>query len=393
MLVMKGFPMMPRLLNHLGRTVLHLGLAIASLAYGRASAEDAVLLASTVPGYMPGMVVAYADRLSLPEGATATLLFQSGEVLRLRGPFDGTLAQQPTPGSGSAALFADMFRMHGVDATVIGGTRSTSMARSAPALDDVQVDPERSGTYCVDPSTSVWISRPSNDAGSYTLRRKGSSRALAWPPGAQRTEWPADVPIDDGSRFEITTGGTARATVTFHSMAPNGPNASAWIARGLALGCRDQFDEELKRFSRSVVGPEVWITTDRGRRPTYRAGEPIALTVMANMDGYLYCVATGDDGSARPIFPAGAFNGAQLRASMPLAIPGRRQPIGLTATRVIGQVRCWLADRDISPELPHALLGASSAPLPEQVAGDLDALFSHIRGTRIESDTVGIRTE
>jgi hypothetical protein len=387
--------MMPRLLNHFTRTVLQLGLAIASLAYGRANAEDAVLLASTVPGYMPGMVVAAADRLNVPEGATATLLFQSGEVLRLRGPFDGTLAQQqPPPGSGSAALFADMFRMHGVDATVIGGTRSTNLARSVPALDEVQIDPERSGTYCVQPSTSVWISRPSNDAGSYTLRRKGSSRALAWPSGAQRAEWPADVPIEDGSRFEIATGGgTSRATVTFHDITSSGASGAAQIARGMALGCRDQFDEELKRFSRSVVGPEVWITTDRGRRPTYHAGEPIALTVMVNMDGYLYCVAASEDGGARPIFPAGAFNGAQLHASMPLLIPGRRQPIGLTATAAVSQIRCWLADRDISPELPHALLNASSAPLPEQVAGDLDALFSHISGTRIESDAVSIRTE
>src|SRR5690242_11688091 len=211
--------MMPRLLNHLSRAVLHLGLAVASLAYGRASAEDAVLLTSTVPGYTPGMVVAAADRLSVPEGATATLLFQSGEVLRLRGPFDGTLAQQqPASGSGSAALFADMFRLHGVDATVIGGTRATGMARSAPTMDEVQIDPGRSGTYCVEPATSVWITRPSGGAGVYALRRKGSSRTLAWPPGAQRMEWPADVPIEDGSQFEIATGGTARATVTFRNV-------------------------------------------------------------------------------------------------------------------------------------------------------------------------------
>jgi hypothetical protein len=386
--------MMPRLLNHISRAVLQLGLAVASLAYGRASAEDAVLLASTVPGYMPGMVVASADRLSVPEGASATLLFQSGEVLRLRGPFDGTLAQQqPTPGSGSAALFADMFRMHGVDATVIGGTRSTSMVRSGPALDDVQVDPERSGTYCVEPATSVWISRPSTETGAYALRRKGSSRTLAWPPGAQRTEWPADVPIEDGSQFEITTGSAARATVTFRDVSSTAASGPARIARGLVLGCHDQFDEELKRLSHSVASPEIWITTDRGRRPTYHVGEPIVLTVMSSMDGYLYCVAAGDDGSAKPIFPAGAFNGAQLRNSMPLSIPGRRQPAGLTATPAIGQIRCWLADRDISPELPHALFGAPSAPLPDQLAGDLDTLFSHIGGTRIETDALTIKTE
>nr|WP_294526706.1 DUF4384 domain-containing protein [uncultured Rhodopila sp.] len=384
---------MPRISNCLGRAVLCAGLVVAALGSRVARAEDAVLLASTVPGYVPGMVVSSADRLSLPEGASATLLFQSGATLRLRGPFEGTLAQQqPATGAGDAAMFADMFRMHGVDATVIGGTRSTGSTQSGPTLDDVLVDPERSGTYCVESATSVWIARPSGETGVYALRRKGSSRTLGWPAGAERIEWPADVPIEDGSQFEITPGGAARATVTFRGVPSNLPNGPARIAAGLVLGCHDQFDAELKRLSRSIAGPEVWITTDRGRHPEYRPGEPIAVTVTASEDGYLYCIATDDDGSAKPIFPAGAVDGAQLRGSAPLSIPGRRQPNGLTAAAVSQRIRCWLADRDITPELPHALLGATSARLPDQLATDLDALFGRIGGTRIEADQLTIKT-
>lgn len=290
-------------------------------------------------------------------------------------------------------MLADMFRMHGVDATVIGGTRSTGSAQSGPMLDDVQVDPERSGTYCVESATSVWITRPSGETGVYALRRKGSSRTLGWPAGAERIEWPADVPIEDGSQFEITTGGAARATVTFRGVPSNIANGPARIAAGLVLGCHDQFDGELKRLSRSVAGPEVWITTDRGRHPEYRSGEPVAVTVTASTDGYLYCVAMNEDGTAKPVFPAGAVDGAQLRGSAPLSIPGRRQPNGLTAAAVSQRIRCWFADRDITPELPHALLGASSARLPDQLATDLDALFGRIGGTRIESDQLTIATQ
>jgi hypothetical protein len=380
--------------NRLCRTLLPAGLAVASLGFGTARAEDAVLLASTVPGYVPGMVIASADKLSLPEGASATLLFQSGETLRLRGPFEGSLVQQQPPAaSGGAAALADMFRMHGVDATVIGGTRSTGPARAAPALDDVQVDPERSGTYCVEPSTSVWITHPAGEAAAYALRRKGSSRSLAWPTGAQRIEWPGDVPIDDGSQFEIATGSAALATITFRSIPPDAPEGPGRIAAGLALGCRDQFEDALKRFSRSVVRPELWLTTARGRRPVYRPGEAIEMTVMASTDGYLYCVATDADGGARPIFPAGAVDGAQLRGSAPLSIPGRRQPNGVSAANAAQQIRCWLADRDISPELPHALLGTPGARLPDQLASDLDDLFGRIGGTRIESDALTVKPE
>lgn len=365
-----------------------------SLVLGRAFADDAVLLASTVPGYVPGMVVSSTDRLSVPEGASATLLFQSGEMMRLGGPFEGTLGQQQVKaGENSVAMLADLFRLHGVDATMIGGTRSTGPVRAGSPIEDVAVDPLRSGTYCVEPATSVWITRPAGDPRVYAVRRKGSSRALGWPSDAARAEWPADVPIEDGSQFEIATDGTARTTVTFRIMPSAVTTAPAKIASGILLGCHDQFDTELRRISRSATRPELWMTSDHGRRPTYHQGEPVALTVMAEMDGYLYCVAARADGSATPIFPAGAIDGAQVRGSVALSIPGNRQPVGLIAASGLEQIRCWLADRDITPELPHALLGAPTGHIPDQLAGDLDTLFSRIGGTRIEADVLTVRTE
>jgi hypothetical protein len=375
------------------RAVLIAAMAIAALVSRGALAADAVLLASTVPGYVPGMVVSSTDHLSVPDGASATLLFQSGEMLRLRGPFDGTLAQQKAKDGGSTVgVLAEMFRLHGVDATVIGGTRSTGSARAGYALDDVQVDPQHSGTYCFEPATSIWITHSADRQGVYALRRNGSSRTVGWPPGAERTEWPADVPIEDGSQFEIVTDGAAHATVTFRAMPSAGAAGSARVATGVLLGCHEQFDDELRRFSRSISNPELWITSDHGRQPTYHTGEAIALTVTADMDGYLYCVMAGK-GTATPIFPSGAIDGAQLRGSVPLSIPGRRQPVGLTATPGLEQIRCWLADRDITPDLPHALLGTPAGPLPDQLATGLDALFARIGGTRIAAAALTLRIE
>jgi hypothetical protein len=380
-------------LSHLTRRTARFAVAaVASLMFSAAHAEEAVLLASTVPGYTPGMVISSSDTLSVPDGATATLLFESGEMLRLRGPFDGTLGQQQAKaGESSVSTIVDMFRLHGIDATVIGGTRSTGQTRIIVAMDDLQIDPQRSATYCVAPATSVWITRPVVEQGVYALHRMGRTRTLGWPPGAARIEWPADVPIEDGSQFEIAADGAARTTVTFRTMpAATGP---AQVAKGLLLGCHDQFDDELRTIRRSATAPEVWITTDRGRRPTYHAGEPISLTITADADGYVYCVAIKDDGGATPIFPSGAIDGAKLRGSAPLAIPGRRQPVGLAAFPGLSQVHCWLADRDITPELPHALLGTATGRLPDQLAGDLETLFARVGGTRIASDVLTVRTE
>jgi Domain of unknown function (DUF4384) len=390
----KGLFEMRHLSHCMSRFSLLVVIAFALLGRGSALAEDAVLLASTVPGYTPGMVVASTDRLSVPDGASATLLFRSGGMLRLRGPFEGTLEEQRSgAGETSLAMLADMFRMRGVDATVIGGTRSTGSGRAGTIVDDVEVDPQHSGTYCVDPTTTVWIRRPAGDTGTFALRRRGSNRTIGWPAGATRAEWPADVPIDEGSQFEIVTDGAAHATATFRNISSPSATGPAIIAAGILLGCHDQFDKELRRFSRLATGPELWINTDHGRRPTYRSGEPIALTVTADMDGFLYCITMRDGGGAAPIFPAGAVDGAQLHASAPLAIPGRRQANGLIATHGVAIIRCWLADRDITPELPHALVGVSAGTLPDQIAGELDELFTHVGGTRIATDTLTVKTE
>jgi hypothetical protein len=374
------------------RAALAAAVAVLSLVVGGAFADDAVLLASTVPGYVPGMIISSADRLSVPEGASATLLFQSGEMLRVGGPFEGALGQlQVKPGQSGVSALAELFRSHGVDATVIGGTRSVEVVRSGGAIDDVVVDPQRSGTYCVEAATSVWIAHPPSEERSYAVQRKGSHRKLGWPAGAARIEWPGDVPIDDGSQFEIVTDGAARATVTFRTMPAVAGGDAGRVASGILLGCHDQFDGLLRQVSRSAVRPELWMTSDRGRRPSYSAGEAISLTIMSETDGYLYCVAAKADGSAAPVFPAGAIDGAQVHGSVALSIPGGRQPVGLRADAGLDQVRCWLADRDLTPELPHALLGAGR--IPDQLASDLGGLFARVGGTRIEADVLRIRTQ
>lgn len=384
---------MPRQSNHFSRVTLCLAMALGCFVFRSAHAQDAVLLSSTVLGYVPGMVISSTDSLSVPEGASATLLLRSGEMLRLRGPFEGSLGPLKSGSASSdAAMFAEMFRRQGTDATVIGGTRSTGARRFNAILEDVDIDPQRSGTYCVEPASSVWITRPGSSLDVYALRRKGSSRTLGWPTGAGRIEWPSDVPIEDGSQFEITTGGSALATVTFRAM-PSAPNVEGRIASGVILGCRDQFDIALKKLGLLVASSELWITTDHGRHPVYRAGDPIALTVMANSDGYLYCFAVSGDGGVKTIFPAGAVDGALLQASSPLSIPGRRQPAGLVAAAGVAQIRCWLADRDISPELPHALLGPPSVRLPDQLANDLDILFARINGTRVGAEVLTVKAE
>jgi hypothetical protein len=394
--------MLPRSLPAIIAALL-LGCAAGQAAR---AAEGAVLLSATAPGYAPGMVLAPGDRLRLPDGASMTLLLRSGEMLRLRGPLE-TRFDPALPGGqeGSAAALAGAFRLRGLDASAIGGTRATLGRRSLPPA-DIAVEAERSGTWCLRPADTVWLLRPAAEPADIALRRRGSLRRLAWPPGAARIEWPGDLTIEDGDAFEVVAEGEARgpgmgpgmgqamATLTFRVLATPAPSEAAAVAQGLLLGCREQHEAALRRLARASLPPELWLSTERGRSPVYAPGETIGLTAMAGQDGWLYCVSRRSDGTAVVVFPAGAAGGARLPAAAPASLAAERQSLALRAgPHGTERVRCWLTDRDIGPALPPALLDASGVPLPTGLAEELDAVFAAAGGSRVARAVLDIQVK
>jgi hypothetical protein len=115
---------------------------------------------------------------------------------------------------------------------------------------------------------------------------------------------------------------------------------------------------------------------------------------MANMPGFLYCVVEQADNTATAVFPGGAIDGARLPEAVPVSLQGHRHSLALQAgPRGTARVQCWLADRDVSPELPHALLDASGSRLPDQLTAELDAVFARIHGSRVAKATVELRID
>ena len=84
------------------------------------------------------------------------------------------------------------------------------------------------------------------------LRRGRSQREVAWPEGAARVEWPSDVHVEDGDRFEARRGTDATAaTMIFHRLEPQ-PSEAAWIAASLLSGCRSQAEPALRELAREI---------------------------------------------------------------------------------------------------------------------------------------------
>lgn len=238
------------------RSMLSLLLcATALVAATPGEAEDAVLVSSTVERYVQGSVISDSQTLALSAGASATLLFRSGEIVRLKGPFEGRLdAVRPEAAPGGAEGLVQALRGQGVEATVIGATRGF-MAPSAHAAMTgaaVNIDVRSSAIYCVGPTDTLWLRSSSAAGGVIRLRRGRSLREVAWPEGAARVEWPSDLMVEDGDRFEaIDDKGGVAATMIFHRLDPQS-STTAWIAASLLSGCRSQAEPALRELARDI---------------------------------------------------------------------------------------------------------------------------------------------
>ena len=223
-------------------------------AIGVARAEDAVVISSTVPGQVPGLIITDTQTLSLPAGGSAALLLRSGQMVRIRGPFDGTLATAAPAGtpSGAAGLI-EALRGQGVDASVIGAGRGASPGARRVAEDQgVAVDPEHSAIYCVGPTDTVWLNRPRTLKGPMRLRRAQSTREVSWPNGAVKIEWPSDLMIEDGDRFEALNDSGAMVTTMIFRRLSDAATPTAWIAEHLLLGCRQQAEPALRELAHEI---------------------------------------------------------------------------------------------------------------------------------------------
>jgi hypothetical protein len=227
----------------------------AAAAPGTAGADGVVILTSTLPELVPGTILAEDQNLSLRPDTSAVLLFRSGEMLRLTGPFDGNPAVmiRASGAEGSIASLVALLRAQGVSASVMGATRALPAYSRRPRNDDdVIVAVERSGIYCVEPSDTVWLSRQAVSDTPVRLRRGRGVRELAWPVGAHRIEWPSDLPIEDGDIFEVLDkAGAPTASMNFRRLGA-APSTSAWIAERILVGCRQQAEPALRELAGAI---------------------------------------------------------------------------------------------------------------------------------------------
>lgn len=108
------------------KSVKSLAVAMAAsgaLSAGAVSASDFVILDSDASGIEPGIVVAAAAQIVIPDGATVVMISPSGETLMVQGPYEGVVASAGSVSDGSSTL-ERLTTSRGQDTKVLGAVRS-----------------------------------------------------------------------------------------------------------------------------------------------------------------------------------------------------------------------------------------------------------------------------
>ena len=194
--------------------------------------------------------------------------------------------------------------------------------------------------------------------------------------------------VGAGARTEGTAIAAVRAVTDCHAVAAAAAGQSDLerIAGLVRQGCTEQARAELAALSASTVPPSLYLGTLPDGVTVFRIGDRFDLQLQTNFNAHVYCYYHQADGSVVPIFPADGGNG-QVWANRPYRVLDDLQFSHPTGSET---VRCFATDRDVSAELPAALVGRPYEPLPADLAARLPQIFAGLGNVRHADASVDI---
>jgi hypothetical protein len=219
--------------------------AFMALAAGGAQAGQWVVLDSSAPGLSPGAELSADQKLDVPDGATLSLVDQSGAMITLKGPFSGVPAAPSAGGDGRvAASLASLLRSSAEDTKSVGAVRAVDPAPASLA-DVLAIDPARAGgLHCLYDVAAAELARaptaPSTPL-SIVATETGETAKVEWPGNTTRQPWPSAVPLVDGGSYLVERAGESQApVVTLKVLPAQGANDLARAAEMADAGCTRQ---------------------------------------------------------------------------------------------------------------------------------------------------------
>lgn len=143
------------------------------------------------------------------------------------------------------------------------------------------------------------------------------------------------------------------------------------------------------------------LTGPRGPNPTYRVGELLETGFTLEDDSWLFCFFTAADGETVQVLPnalqtrpdAHFYEGGRLHL---FPDPDRLPEPDRFSLEVTGEtfgietLRCFATSRDVRADLPEALQGRSTDPVPPRYATRLPEVFQSVEGTAVTTGAMTI---
>jgi hypothetical protein len=128
------------------------------------------------------------------------------------------------------------------------------------------------------------------------------------------------------------------------------------------------------------------------RRTAFATGEPYSLTLQSSRDAYVYCYLLDEAGRLARFFPNRFARDAFVPGGRPLALPGKmRFQFAMNGKGARETATCFATPRDVSAELPTALMGTDFDPLPSATLAQLRSAFLNLAGPALAQETLHVQ--
>jgi hypothetical protein len=369
--------------------VFALGLGIS----GSAAADQAIVVAATVPGLTIGQVIEDGAAIRMPEGTNALFLFSSGRTVTVKGPYEGPL-DRLSGAKESQNRLTGLFGAERFAQDELGAARNVGPPKGRSADELPAIDASVPGVWCVRAGQTPYIQRPADPAFDPAVLKPtaGKPATISWDAATATQPWPAALPLNDGAEIQVRSRDQSHGHSLVMRVVENGGDPGLLAVALVRAGCQRQAEMVLASIGEAMVPLDLYLSSERGLYPTYHAGEPIRLVLQTNRDANLYCYLRRRN-DLIPIFPSPNSGGSLVRSHMPLTFPGERMPLPLSASEPgsDSEVRCFAADRDLAADLPSGI--QAFKPLSSDSVKKLEAMLDGLRQTRLVVAQIVLRVE
>jgi curli biogenesis system outer membrane secretion channel CsgG len=140
--------------------------------------------------------------------------------------------------------------------------------------------------------------------------------------------------------------------------------------------------------------PDVVLSSDRGPKPRYRAGEALVVKAQPTADGFLYCYYSDAAGQVARIFPNRFQPDAFVEANRQVEIPpGPQHPFNLRMDKpgAAEEIACVVSPQEVGLALPDQYKADDLQVIPQARLADLLAAFDRLPKTSVKAKEMQIQ--